>query len=57
MLGNFSYSNPTKLYFGDDALSFLPQELKNYGPRVMLAYGGYHTLSREDVIGILKESM
>ena len=40
MLGNFSYSNPTKLYFGDDALSFLPQELKNYGPRVMLTYGG-----------------
>ena len=40
MLGNFSYSNPTKLYFGDDALSFLPQELNNYGPRVMLTYGG-----------------
>ncbi|MBQ7598011.1 MAG: hypothetical protein IJU56_05475 [Clostridia bacterium] len=50
--------NQRVLYFGDDALSFLPQELKNYGPRVMLTYGGgYHTLSREDVIGILKESM
>ena len=22
MLGNFNYSNPTKLYFGDDAISF-----------------------------------
>ena len=40
MLGNFKYSNPTRLYFGDDALSFLPQELSNYGPRVMLTYGG-----------------
>ena len=40
MLGNFKYSNPTKLYFGDDALSFLPQELEHYGPRVMLTYGG-----------------
>ena len=40
MLGNFSYSNPTKLYFGDDALSFLPKELEHYGDRVMLTYGG-----------------
>ena len=40
MLGNFSYSNPTKLYFGDDAISFLKDELKNYGPKVLLAYGG-----------------
>lgn len=40
MLGNFSYSNPTRLYFGDDALSFLKDELQNYGPTVMLSYGG-----------------
>ena len=40
MLGNFSYSNPTKLYFGDNALSFLTGELANYGSRVMLTYGG-----------------
>ena len=31
MLGNFKYSNPTKLYFGDNAISFLLDELKNYG--------------------------
>jgi len=23
MLGNFSYYNPTKLYFGDESLNFL----------------------------------
>lgn len=40
MLGNFSYSNPTKLYFGDNAISFLGEELKNYGSKVMLTYGG-----------------
>ena len=31
MLGNFIYSNPTKLYFGDDSLKYLANELKNYG--------------------------
>jgi len=40
MLGNFSYSNPTKLYFGDDAQKNLGEELKNYGPKVLLPYGG-----------------
>ncbi|HJE39212.1 MAG: NADH-dependent alcohol dehydrogenase [Candidatus Amulumruptor caecigallinarius] len=40
MLGNFSYSNPTKLYFGDEAQKHLVEELKNYGPKVLLTYGG-----------------
>ncbi|MCS2239618.1 iron-containing alcohol dehydrogenase [Phocaeicola dorei] len=40
MLGNFSYSNPTKLYFGDDVQKNLCGELKNYGPKVLLTYGG-----------------
>lgn len=40
MLGNFSYSNPTKLYFGDDSLQFLNEELPKYGRNVMLVYGG-----------------
>lgn len=40
MLGNFSYCNPTKLYFGEDALSNLSEELKNYGKKVLLVYGG-----------------
>ena len=40
MLGNFMYSNPTKLYFGKDSLNFLNDELKNYGKRVLLVYGG-----------------
>ena len=40
MLGNFSYCNPTKLYFGEDALQNLSMELKNYGNNVALVYGG-----------------
>ena len=37
MLGNFSYYNPTKLYFGDESLNFLKDELKGYGPVVMVS--------------------
>ncbi len=40
MLGNFKYQNPTKLYFGQDALDYLSEELQHYGPKVMLTYGG-----------------
>ena len=40
MLGNFSYHNPTKLYFGEDSLSFLKGELAAYGKNVLLVYGG-----------------
>ena len=40
MLGNFIYSNPTKLYFGEEVIKNLSEELKNYGPRVLLTYGG-----------------
>jgi hypothetical protein len=40
MLGNFTYCNPTKLYFGDNALSNLSTELKKYGQNVVLVYGG-----------------
>ena len=40
MLGNFSYHNATKLYFGDDSLRFLNDELPKYGKTVQLIYGG-----------------
>ena len=59
MLGSFVYSNPTKLYFGDNAISFLGDELKNYGPKVMLCYGGGSIKKNgiyDDVVRILKEA-
>lgn len=40
MLGNFSYCNPTKLYFGEGAVKFLNDELPKYGKNVVLIYGG-----------------
>lgn len=39
MLGNFVFSNPTKLYFGEDSLSYLNEELPKYGKNVQLVYG------------------
>lgn len=40
MLGSFTYCNPTKLYFGKDALDGLNEVLPKYGKRVLLVYGG-----------------
>lgn len=40
MLENFTYCNPTKLYFGDDSLECLNEELSKYGQNVVLIYGG-----------------
>ena len=59
MNGNFKYYNPTKLYFGENSLSYLADELKNYGPVVMLSYGG-GSIKRngiyDAVIDILKKA-
>ena len=40
MLGNFTYCNPTKLYFGKNALDGLNAELPKYGKNILLVYGG-----------------
>lgn len=40
MLGNFTYFNPTKLYFGKESLNYLNEELPKYGKNVLLVYGG-----------------
>ena len=56
MLGNFSYCNPTKLYFGDNAISNLKEELAKYGQNVLLIYGGGSIKKNgiyDEVIGIL----
>ncbi len=57
MLGNFSYCNPTRLYFGEDALNNLSLELNKYGKNVLLVYGR-DSIKKiglyEQVISILK---
>ena len=58
MLGNFTYCNPTNLYFGEDALKGLYQELPKYGQNVLLVYGGGSIKKNgiyDDVMAILKE--
>lgn len=40
MLGNFTYCNPTKLYFGESSVKYLKEELPKYGKNVVLVYGG-----------------
>lgn len=37
---NFVYNTPTKLFFGKDAISHLPDVLRPLGQRVLLTYGG-----------------
>ncbi len=36
----FIYENPTKIIFGCDRLALLPEELTQYGSRILLLYGG-----------------
>ncbi len=58
MLGDFTYCNPTKLYFGKNALEGLKRELPKYGKNVLLVYGG-GSIKRngiyDKVTAILKE--
>ena len=59
MQGNFCYHNPTKLYFGDESLNFLKDELMNFGPVVLLNYGGGSVKRNgiyDQVVAILKEA-
>lgn len=58
MLGNFTYYNPTKIYFGEEALSNLHEELEKYGSNIVLVYGGGSIKKNglyDQVIEILKE--
>lgn len=57
MLGNFTYCNPTKLYFGKDALDGLNAELSKYGKNVLLVYGGGSIKKNgiyDNVVSVLK---
>lgn len=39
MIYDFTYYNPTKIYFGKKSLENLEAELRNYGKNVLLVYG------------------
>ncbi len=59
MLGNFTYCNPTKLYFGENSLNFLNDELQKYGGNVVLVYGKESIKKNgiyDEIINILKSN-
>ena len=59
MLGNFTYYNPTKLYFGEDAISGLGTELAKYGKKVVLVYGSGSIKKNgiyDEVVRVLEET-
>lgn len=59
MLGNFSYVNGTKLYFGENSLDNLLSELNNYGKTVQLIYGNKSIKENgiyDDIIAILNKA-
>ena len=58
MQGNFKYHNPTKLYFGEESLKYLKDELENFGERVLLNYGSGSVKRNgiyDEVVAILRE--
>lgn len=58
MLGNFTYCNPTKLYFGENALDNLSGEMAKYGDNIVFIYGGGSIKKNgiyDSVMQILKE--
>jgi len=40
MMLNFDYSIPTKIFFGKNKIDELANQVKNYGSKVLLVYGG-----------------
>lgn len=57
MLHDFTYYNPTKVYFGKESMENLANELGNYGENVLLLYGKgsiKKTGVYDKVVGILK---
>ena len=58
MLHDFTYYNPTKIYFGKDAMGNLPSELNNYGKNVLLLYGK-NSIKKiglyDEVVNVLKD--
>lgn len=59
MIGNFTYCNPTKLYFGKESIKGLNKELPKYGKNVLLVYGGGSIKKSgiyDEIVKILKDN-
>ena len=54
---NFNYSIPTKIFFGKGKIEVLGEQIKKYGSRVLITYGGGSIKKNgiyDEVVGILK---
>lgn len=59
MIFDFIFHNPTKIYFGKTALSYLEGELANYGENVLLVYGKASIKKNglyDNIVELLKKS-
>ncbi len=59
MIYDFTYCNPTKIYFGKNALANLPEELKHYGKNILLVYGKSSIKKNglyDQITGVLREA-
>lgn len=58
-MNNFTFTYPTKVYFGKGAAENIKAELANYGDTVMLAYGGGSIKKNniyDEITAMLKEA-
>ncbi|EJO5346572.1 iron-containing alcohol dehydrogenase [Clostridium botulinum] len=56
---NFNYSIPTKIFFGRNQIGILAEQIKKYGSKVLITYGGGSIKKNgiyQKVIEILKDS-
>ena len=44
-MNDFIFQNTTKVYFGKNQLQYLHEEIKKYGDKVLLVYGGHSFIS------------
>ena len=59
MKGNFIYSNPTKIYFGDEAQKHIEEAVKPFGKKGLLVYGSGSIKKNgiyEDVVSALNKA-
>ena len=47
-MNNFNFCVPTDIRFGKGQIACLPEELKKYGKRILMVYGGGSIKRNED---------
>jgi len=55
-MDSFTFYNPVRLHFGEDALEKLPKELAQYGSKVLVVYGG-GSIKRNGVYNAVMEKL